>query len=180
MMKKELEIPELIKYNRRLVNFGIIPHYFFMMGYPTETFEELSQTILLHLKITRENKEAVSRLNIYTPFPGTGLFDISVKHGLKVPKRLEDWVSFNFRTVTENTPWLSKRRKKIIRMLHFTSALALRNNFISPYKDTSFLVKLLATMYYPIARQRLKKLFYKFPLEIKLAEWLNVYPKQEG
>ena len=179
MLRKELDVSKLLEFNKRVIPYDMIPHYFFMMGYPTETEDELSQTVSLFLRVTEENKTAIPRLNVFTPFPGTGLYEISVRNGLSVPERLEDWVSFNWRTITRNAGWLSEKRKKLIRMLHLTAALALRNNFIAPYKKTSFLVRLLATIYYPIARIRVKKLFYRFPLELRLAEWTGVYPKQE-
>ena len=179
MMKKELKISGVLKFNERLMNFNIMPLYFFMIGYPTETFEELSQTISLWLRLIRENKDAVSHMNIYTPFPGTGLFDISVKNGLKVPEKLEDWVPFNYRTINKNTPWLSKRRKKIIRMLHFAAMITNKHNFVNPYKKTDSMISLLARIYHPIAKKRMENLYYKFPIEIKLAEWLGVYPKQK-
>jgi anaerobic magnesium-protoporphyrin IX monomethyl ester cyclase len=180
MMKKELRTHQVLEFNRRLVNFNIMPLYFFMMGYPTETLEELNQTISLNLQLKRENKGAISRMNIYTPFPGTGLFDISVENGLKVPERLEDWVPFNYRTVINNAPWLSKKRKKIIRMLHCTILLAEQNSFITPYKKTNPIVVLLAKIYNPIAKMRVENLYYKFPIEIKLAECLGLYPRQGG
>ena len=162
-----------------MIPYDIVPHYFFMMGYPTETEDELAQTVSLFLQLSQENKTAIPRMNVFTPFPGTGLYDVSMQNGLRAPEKLEDWVSFNWRTVNKYTPWLSGKRQKLIRMLHFISALALRNNFIAPYKKTSFLVRLLATIYYPIARVRVKRLFHRFPLEMRLAEWAGVYPKQE-
>jgi anaerobic magnesium-protoporphyrin IX monomethyl ester cyclase len=178
MLRKELRISDIVRFNKRLLGFDIMPLYFFMMGFPTETFEELSQTISLYLRLTREENQGVSHMNIYTPFPGTELFDISVKNGLKVPEKLEDWVPFNYRTVNRNTPWLSKRMKKIIRMLHFATMLAEKNTFVSPYKKTHPLAILLAKMYHPIAKKRVENLYYQFPIEIKIAEWLGVYPKQ--
>jgi radical SAM superfamily enzyme YgiQ (UPF0313 family) len=180
MMKKELRIPQILEFNRRLVDFNIMPLYFFMMGYPTETLEELRQTISLNLQLKRENRGAISRMNIYTPFPGTGLFDISIESGLHAPEKLEDWVPFNYRTVTNNVPWLSKTRKKIIRMLHCTILLAEQNSFITPYKKTNPIVVLLARIYHPIAKKRVENLYYKFPVEIKLAELLGFYPRQGG
>jgi len=45
--------------------------------------------------------------------------------------------------------------------------------------DNFFGIKLIATMYYPIARKRMEMLYYQFPIERKLAEWLGDYPKQE-
>lgn len=179
MMNKELNISDILRFNKRLMDFGIMPLYFFMMGFPTESFEELSQTISLYSKLLKENKEAVSHLNIYTPFPGTGLFDISIENGLKPPQTLEEWVPFNYRTVNDSIPWISERRKKIIQMLHFTSMLAGKNNFTNPYKKTHPLVVLLARLYYPIAKFRVENLYHQFPLEMKLAEQLGVYPKQK-
>ncbi len=179
MMKKELRIPELLEFNRRLRQEGLMALYFFMMGYPTETSEELAQTISLYLKLKKENPQTVAHLNIYTPFPGTGLFNLAVAHGLRVPERLADWVPFNYRTVNENAPWLSKQAKKVIRMLHFAALLAEKNNFLNPYKKTNPVVVLLAMLYYPIARKRVEKMYYRFPVELKVAEWLGWYPKQK-
>ena len=176
MIKKQLRIPELLSFNERLIDFDIMPLYFLMVGYPTETFEELSQTMDLYLKLLKGNQGAVSLVNIYTPFPGTGLFDIAVQNGLRPPEKLEDWIPWNWRNV--HGPWLSSKMKKTIRMLHFTTMLAQKNNFLKPVKRTNPLMVLLARLYYPIARMRVKYLFYRFPIEIKLAEWLGLYPRQ--
>ncbi len=180
MLNKKMNIPNLIAFNKRLINYGIMPHYFFMMGFPTETLDDISQTFALKNRLSEDNRDAVPRFNIFTPFPGTALFDISVKHGLKVPDKLEDWVSFNYRTVNENAPWLTKKRRKIIRMLHFITLLAERNNFINPYKKTGVWVSLPALIYYPIAKLRIKYFIYQFLVELKVAEWLGIYPKQGG
>ena len=180
MMNKKMRIPELLEVNKRLKRFGIMPHYFFMMGFPTETEEDLAKTMSLKMKLSSENKHAVPRFNIFTPFPGTELFNISVENGLKVPQKLEDWVSFNYRTVNKSAVWVSERMKKLIRMLHFATLLAERNNFINPYKRTSLPVALAAAIYYPIAKLRVKKLYYQFPIDLRLAEALGVYPKQGG
>jgi anaerobic magnesium-protoporphyrin IX monomethyl ester cyclase len=179
LLNKEQDLNELLHFNRRLASFGISPHYFFMIAYPTEELEDLAKTVELFLRLSKENPAAIPRLNIFTPFPGTGLFDIAIRQGFVKPNRLEDWVSFNFRTINQNAFYLSKQRKRLLCMLHFASALALRNNFISPYKKTHWLVRLVAALYYPAARLRIRYLFYRFPLEITLAEWLRVYPRQE-
>jgi anaerobic magnesium-protoporphyrin IX monomethyl ester cyclase len=178
MMNKPISIPDLLDFNKRVIKFDIMPLYFFMMGYPTETFGELSQTISLYLRLIRENKDAVSHMNVYTPFPGTGLFDICLENGLKVPQSLEEWVPFNYRTVNENAAWLSDREKKAIRMLHFSTLLTERRVFLDPYKKTNPIIVLVARIVHPIAKRRVEKLYYKFPIEIKLAEWLGLYPKQ--
>jgi radical SAM superfamily enzyme YgiQ (UPF0313 family) len=178
LMRKEFSIPELLELNRRLVGYDIAPHYFFMMGYPTETRAELAATTALFLRLNRENPAAIPRLSIYTPFPGTGLFDLCVEHGLQVPSKLEDWVPINFSTLLSDRPWLSARRRETIRNLHFTSLLAIRNNFISPYKKTQRWAQLVAALYYPVARLRMSLLFTSLPIERRLAEVTGLYPAQ--
>jgi radical SAM superfamily enzyme YgiQ (UPF0313 family) len=180
MMKKRLEIQEILDFNKRVMKFDLMPLYFFMVGFPTETLEELSQTVSLMMRILQENPRAVAHMNIFTPFPGTELFDISRENGLRMPERLEEWVPFNYRTLNPNTPWLSERRRKIIRMLDFTAMIIDRNNFISPYKKTKPLIRLLARLYYPVAKMRMKRLYYRFFIERRIAEWLGLFPKQES
>lgn len=178
MLKKELRISDILEFNRRLSSFDIMPLYFFMVGYPTETHSELAETISVYLQLLRQNSDAVCHLNIYTPFPGTGLFDIAVRNGLRVPEKLEDWVSFNFQTVNDRAPWLSERRKKLIRMLHFVALFTDKTTFIKPYKKTHPLVVLLAKLYHPIAKKRFEKLYYRLPIEVKLVQWLGLYSRQ--
>ena len=179
MLNKEQDLDELLRFNRRIASFGITPHYFFMVGYPSEELEDIAQTVQLFLRLAKENPAAIPRINIYTPFPATGLFDLAIEHGLVKPDRLEDWVSFNYRTVNRNAAYLKGKRKKLLRILHFTSALALWNNFISPYKKTDWWIRLAALLYYPVARLRTRYLFDRFPAEVTLAEWLGLYPRQE-
>jgi anaerobic magnesium-protoporphyrin IX monomethyl ester cyclase len=178
LMRKEFKIPDLLALNCRLADHDIVPHYFFMMGYPTETRAELKATTALFLRLNRENRAAIPRLSIYTPFPGTELFDLCVEHGLEAPSRLEDWVPMNFSTLLSTRPWISAPRRETIRTMHFTSLLAIRSNFVSPYKQTQRWVRLLAALYYPVARARMSLLFSGLPVERRLAELTGVYPTQ--
>jgi radical SAM superfamily enzyme YgiQ (UPF0313 family) len=85
-----------------------------MIGFPTETIEDIQETTSLIFRLLDDNEEAMKDINIYTPYPGTELFDLSVKSGLKPPERLEDWVSFNWRTINrKNTPWITREREPV-------------------------------------------------------------------
>ncbi|MCK5378104.1 MAG: B12-binding domain-containing radical SAM protein [Acidobacteria bacterium] len=180
LLNKRLDIEGLLEVNRRLGTHQMPPHYFFMMGLPTETLDDISQTVALQTRLSAENPAGVPRFNIFTPFPGTPLYEICLEHGMEPPERLEDWVSFNYRNINDSVPWLSAKMKKTIRMLHFATLLAEPNNFIKPYKKTSQLVRLFAGLFCPVAAFRVRHLFYHFPLDLKLAEWLGLYPKQRA
>lgn len=176
LIHKGITVSQILAVNRRLKPFGILPKYSFMMGFPTETREELEQTVSLILQLIEENPGLIKTLNIYTPLPGTKLFDLSVQHGLKVPDTLEDWVSFNYRTI--NLPWLSDDRRKLIEMLHCCTNFLEKHSFFDPKIDIHPIFRLLARLYRPFAKWRVENLYYRFPIEIRVFEWLGLYKKQ--
>ncbi|MBM4054159.1 MAG: radical SAM protein [Planctomycetes bacterium] len=51
---------------------------YFMMGVPTETKEDIKETV----KLLYEIKPSFASIGVYEPFPGTRLFDIGVERGL--------------------------------------------------------------------------------------------------
>jgi len=65
---------------------------YFMMGLPSETKEEIYQT----LKFMKELKPDFASLSVYEPFPGTDLFEMGFKKGLVQNERsLEDFYNIS-------------------------------------------------------------------------------------
>ena len=55
-------------------------------------------------------KAYFSSFHIFTPFPGTELFQSAIdKYSFIPPAKLEDW--YNFRVNAINVPWISKENK---------------------------------------------------------------------
>jgi len=179
LLKKDIDVPRLLEINRNLTKFSLMPLYFFMIGFPGETKEELAETVSLFRRLVNENPMASKSVNIYTPFPGTELFNLAVKYGLDVPQRMEDWSHFNYRNLTKNAPWASREMRSLIEVLDFCSFFADRRSYLQPFKETNKLVVLISKLYAPIARFRVERLNHSFPLEIKLAKILRLYARQE-
>lgn len=99
--------PEMVlELNLRLRREGIIPHYSFMAGFPTETEKDFKETLNLMQRLKRENPRAVIwKVNQYTPYPGTELFDLAVQNGFKPPKRLEEWSHVYFYSKEYGAPF---------------------------------------------------------------------------
>jgi len=112
LIKKDITVEEAIEANRRLAPYPFVPLYLFMMGMPTETPEELGQSIQLADRLLADNPRAVKTFNIYTPYPGTELFALALERGLKTPERLEDWARFNFRNVQDDSPWMEPETRE--------------------------------------------------------------------
>jgi radical SAM superfamily enzyme YgiQ (UPF0313 family) len=179
LLKKPVDIQRLLEVNRNLKKFDMVPVYLFMIGFPTETKEDLNESVSLAFRLLDENPKADTSFNIYTPFPGTELFDITVKNGLHAPERIEDWVSFNYRNLTQGAPWVSEEMRRIVEMLDFCIFFIGKRPFLEPYEKTSPLVSLLCNLYAPLARRRVKHFWGHFPVEIKLAKLFGLYAKQE-
>lgn len=97
LINKKIRAEMVLKLNRRLKKEGIIPHYSFMAGFPSETREDLEKTFGLMNWLKGENPQAVIwRMNRYTPYPKTPLFDLAVRNGFRPPESFEGWSSVHF------------------------------------------------------------------------------------
>jgi anaerobic magnesium-protoporphyrin IX monomethyl ester cyclase len=179
LLKKGETTEQIIRANRILVDYPIVPLYLIMMGLPTETPEEFAQSVRLAMRLTDENPRAVKTFNIYTPYPGTELYKKCVELGLKEPKRLEDWVHFNYRNVPRNATWLAPEMKKLVQGLDLPLMFLGKGHFVNPYKKTNPVVVGLSRIYYPLAHYRVKNLDARFPIETKLIKALGLFGKQD-
>lgn len=178
LIKKDVSLAEVIEANRKLAPYPIVPLYLFMMGMPTETPEEFGQSIALADRLIKENPKAAKTFNIYTPYPGTELYDVALQYGLKAPDRLEDWARFNFRNIPKESAWITPETKKLIENLDFP-LMFLGENFVNPYRRTNPIVVGLAKMYSPVARYRVRHLDVRFPIESKIVKALGLFARQD-
>jgi len=175
LLHKPVDEDELRDINRRFMRFSIMPMYFFMIGYPTETREELKATAKLFTRLVTENPRAWKSVNTYAPFPGTELYDLAVAEGLKPPARLEEWFSFSYRQLGAEGSWLPERTRKTVQMLDFCSFFVGERGYAKPFKKTSWLASSVARAYAPVARIRVTNLLDQMPLEIAAARRLGLY-----
>jgi magnesium-protoporphyrin IX monomethyl ester (oxidative) cyclase len=73
---------------------GIFTKASFIVGIPTDNVYELKKTI----RFAEEIKPTEYCVFWYSPIPGTPLFEISKKYGLKEPRSLEGWSKIDFFT----------------------------------------------------------------------------------
>jgi len=113
MIRKDITVEQVLEAVAKLKKFDIEGKYF-MSGFPGETIEDMYKTTDLMLEIKKINPYSrVPGWRIFTPFPGTDLYQTSIDNGWIPPKNLEEWANYDFSTV--KMPWVSKRKEKIIR-----------------------------------------------------------------
>jgi radical SAM superfamily enzyme YgiQ (UPF0313 family) len=177
LIKKDVTVEEVIQANQMLAPLPIVPLYLFMMGMPTETPDELGQSFALADRLVHDNPKAAKTFNIYTPYPGTELYDVALGLGLQMPQRVEDWARFNFRMVQRDARWIVPATKRLVERLDFP-LMFLGSNFVNPHRRTNPAVVALARLYAPVARYRVRHLDGRFPIESHVAKRLGLFARQ--
>jgi radical SAM superfamily enzyme YgiQ (UPF0313 family) len=170
-MKKGLTVRQVLECNRKLKEVGIRPIYSFMAGLPGEKLKDINKTIDLMINLHRNYKEAyLAPLKIFTPFPGTELYNTCLKLGMKIPKNLEDWGNFDFNTPMDG--WRSKKMNNFLEKMSYITSFIDGKSLATNIKANIFL-RTLIKIYSVVARLRCQYHFYHFTPEFYLMKFLR-------
>lgn len=146
----------------------------FMIGLPGETKEEMKETVKFAFDLIEENPKNSNIIgpNVFRPYPTSKLFEECVEEfNFQTPRSLQDWSKVYsheegyFRL--ENLPWIKDPR--FIRILVFYLFRG-TTNFVYPVLWMRFLFGVLKK----ICRQRLRLIFFFFPIEYEIFAALRV------
>lgn len=87
MVDKQITVEDLLAVNKKIAQYPFIVKYTFIVGFPTETKQEMFSTIQTCLQLVRDNKNAYTPVFVYTPYPGTPMYDFALQHGFVPPKK---------------------------------------------------------------------------------------------
>jgi anaerobic magnesium-protoporphyrin IX monomethyl ester cyclase len=105
-MLKDITVEQVLAVNEKLRDTRVMPVYSFMAGLPGETRQDVEMTLDLMMRLKDTNPRArFYKLALYTPFPGTALFDQCIAMGNVFPRRLEDWAAYDYDHI--NLTWLN-------------------------------------------------------------------------
>lgn len=97
LINKGISVEEVLDINRKLSEYDIRVRYNFIIGFPTETVGEIDATMMLIDRLMSENPHLEPPfVNIYTPYPGTPIFDLAIEQGFVPPKTLEAWADISW------------------------------------------------------------------------------------
>ena len=167
-IKKEITSDQIIKVNKKFKEAGISPKYSFMGGFPTETITEIKETVSLMANLVHDNPNAYTTpLQLYSPYPGTQLYDHCLKSGMKMPARLEEWATLGWEKIDYSC--LSKHEKQFLeKAAYFTFFL---DGKTVPESMKSPVMKMATKAYSRLIRMRIKRNFFAFMPEVKLIQW---------
>lgn len=128
LMSKGITREDTLKANLKAKRHRIIPAFSLMLGFPSESFSEMEETIELAKQIRKDNPRAqFETMAIYTALPGTPMWEMALEYGLKPPKKLERWADWNFDEYDpegKRIPWFNKEERQAIGNLSYLSMLS--------------------------------------------------------
>ncbi len=159
LINKKITIEEVIRANRILANYPEMASFYnFIVGFPTETKEDMMMTVDLAWRLIEENPSAhIGTIHIYKEYPGTPLYEKALEDGFRPPQTLEEWANYDWQSAVkrDKSPELMKLVKRI------SVASYCLDDKIEMLGDSK-LASIIAKMYRPISRFRFKHKFFKF------------------
>jgi len=180
MIGKKITREDTIKANLRCKEFGITPAYNLMAGFPSETLEEIEETISLIKRLKKDNPNALfETVSLYAPMPGTPMWNTAMDYGLKPPEALEGWTNWRFDEYDdrgERIPWYSKKERRIIgNICYLLTLVNTVPNMANSYNGNRW-SKFAKTAYkipHSYFNFRLSHNLYKFMPELQLIQELR-------
>lgn len=170
MVSKDATVKDTIDFANLIKDYEIIGIFCFMVGFPGEPWEDLKQTIQLIKKIKKINPKSEIRVFFYTPYPGTPMYNLSLKYGMKEPKSFSEWANFTYDNI--NTPWINKGYKRMLNNLLFYIQMAYPNEEIEKKMKESK-IKLIYQIVHLISIWRLNSNFFYLQIEANLFYFLK-------
>lgn len=162
-----------------LEKFAIISRYkdiavvsAMIIGYPTETWEEIEDSIDLGIKLSEIIPGIVVTYQTLLPYPGTEAYQLALQEGLRVPLRTEDYGiydTFGRSLPLTWLPWADKNTQELFFRIDKYGKLLTHSS------STSTLRTLGKKLFYNLAKFRLKHRFFAFPFEIFVLFKFNRY-----
>lgn len=176
---KNITVDDIKMANFRAETAGITPAYNFMAGFPTETFDEIDQTIDLMTWLKANNPAAqLETLSTFCAMPGTEMWGEAIKHGMTPPQKLDDWVNWRFDEYDQSgtrNPWLSPRDRQTLGNLVYLSIMAnVAPNLLKSYSGfKGAAIRAAYTLPQKYFYWRFKTKSYRFMPELRAIKYLR-------
>jgi radical SAM superfamily enzyme YgiQ (UPF0313 family) len=176
LIKKDYRREQIIIANRKMAKAGIGAKMSWLAGFPTETAEDFYQTVDLMLQLATENPQcSLTPLGIYTPYPGTELYEICKNDfGMQFPEALEGWAEYQWQK--NNNVYLPYDDFRLLTKLNVASRffdVKLFERF--GQQRLKLPIMALYHTYGKLIRWRVQKRFFDLMPEVRILNWLQDY-----
>ena len=175
LMNKGIHVEQILRVNEKLSRYpSLKPHYNFFCGIPGESFETLIETKEVLLQMIDTHPGCYLGVGAdWKPLPGSVMTERAVEeYHLQLPGSLEAWAKIDsFDADKLEHPWYTKEINNMIKLLQLAGQF-LDNKIFDFQKELGPIlgkaVQLLANLYKPVLRFRLKYNFTTFLIEYRI------------
>ncbi len=160
---KKAGVDATLRAAERCLRADIRASFGFIFGFPTETEADLRQTLDLIDRIYSVNPKADCYTNIFTPYPGSPLWPVSVAEGFKAPRRFEEWADLYPRVT--RLPWLSRGRHARLQAIRQYLRFGYHQVNVGE-KAHSTRHRLVLSLLQPTSRYRIRHKRFGYPFEV--------------
>ncbi len=123
----------------------------FIVGFPGESDKSVRDSLQMAKQLNAMHPSFKTPIFYFKPYPGSKITQDVIANGYQMPQSLEEWAEFDY--VGSAGPWVSPEKYRLIESFKFFNKMAWRkhNVLTLPLKW--------------ISQLRMKKDFFKFPLE---------------
>ena len=160
LMRKDITHEIILKTARFLAEK--YPHITFvgggMIGNPTETWEEIQQTVKTAMEIRAIHPNCNIFLQLYLPLPGTDFLELAVREGMTRPVKAADWAHrdpfWSRKCQIDWLPWATDKQKRMLVKLDQYSRRP------RDVRKGSRLAQLVGDLFSAVAKYRYAHLFF--------------------
>ncbi|PJE57855.1 MAG: hypothetical protein COU81_03850 [Candidatus Portnoybacteria bacterium CG10_big_fil_rev_8_21_14_0_10_36_7] len=153
LISKNFTIERTMKSVASLAKYNLPAVYSTIVGLPTETKEELDETIELMYRIYKAHPRGYFTLGAYLPYPGSAMYQTAIKEGFLPPQITEDWGSIDRFRQNFKSPWVDV--KKVWRIREYFKFFSYHLGPLNKWFEF-----------------RIKHRFFAVPLDIYIIEFL--------
>jgi len=164
LIKKDITVGQAIKTAKRCKEFGIKTNFYFITGFPNETLKDAYMTFRLIDKLVKIEPRAFYSIFAFMPLPGTDLYELSLKMGMKEPQCLEDWARLSY--LGFDRPWGGKKMRELSDIIPCLTTILLKYQTTGRYQE--LWQKMALMLLKKDAQFRWEHKYFDFPLEWKI------------
>lgn len=163
-IRKDITIAQVYSTAEKLVRNEIGAIWNFIVGFPDEPEESFEATLQIAKRLRAMSQDFEAAIFFYKPYPGNDLAEQLRSTSYQFPCTLDEWADFDY--VGSAGPWVTDEKYRRVERFKFYQKYAYGRH---PHRLTRPLQAL--------ARWRINRDFYSFPVEKELVERLHPAPK---
>ena len=163
-IKKDITIAQVFTTAEKLARHRIATTWNFIVGFPDEPDDSVDASLAIARRLRGMSPDFELAIFFYKPYPGNDLAEQLRADNYAFPCTLEEWADFDY--IGSAGPWVTSAKYNRVEQFRFYQKYAYGRHHHP-----------LAQPMQALARWRVERDFYRFPVERRLIEWLRPGPR---